>query len=61
MNEDLIDIIAVFEARKELAKVRRYEAMRENNFRVAQVNNERIEHIDYGLEIIKEFVENKRK
>lgn len=61
MNEDLIDIIAIFEARKELAKVRRYEAMRENNFKAAQVHNERIEHIDYGLKTIKEFFENKRK
>lgn len=61
MNVDLIDIIVFFEDRKELTKVRRYEAMQENNFKAAQVQNGRIEHIDYGLKIIKEFVENKRK
>lgn len=61
MSENLIDIIAIFEARKELAKVRRCEAMRENNFKAAQVHNERLEHIEYGLKTIKEFVENKRK
>lgn len=61
MSEGLIDIIALFEARKELAKVRRYEAMRENNFKAAQVQNEKIEHIDYGLELINDFIRDERK
>lgn len=61
MSEDLVDIRAFFESHKNFAELRRYQAMQENNFRAAQVQDERIKHVEYGLKLINDFIRYERK
>ncbi len=55
MSEDLNDIKEFFENRKNIEYYRRYQAMQDNDFCAAQIYDERIAHIMYGLELIEHF------
>lgn len=61
MSEDLIDIRAFFEIHKNFSELRRYQAMQENNFKAAQIYDERIKHIEYGQKLINDFIRCERK